>query len=89
MIVAALGVLAPESRQPPACDLATYRSARALSADLAGAADLSADAAFEALTFLPENMLELLASPEGWSALAQYVAGELGLTPFGYRPTVH
>lgn len=89
MIAAALGLLAAQPPQPPACDLATYRSARALACDVAGAADLSADMVFEALTFVPENMLGLLASPEGWSALAQYVAADLGLFCLCYRPTVH
>lgn len=42
-----------------------------------------------ALTYIPENMLSLLDCPEGWSVLAEFVAADLGLSPVGYRPTVH
>jgi hypothetical protein len=89
MILAALGLPAIAPCPPPPCDLATYRSARALAADVADAANLSADAVFEALTCVPENMLSLLASPEGWSALAQYVAADLGVQALNYAPRVH
>lgn len=43
----------------------------------------------DALAYVPENMLALLDFPEGWSALAEMVAADLGVSSFGYRPTVH
>ncbi len=89
MILAAVGLPSIAPSLPPPCDLATYRSARALASAIAEATSISADLVFDALTFVPENMLALLASPEGWSALAQYVAAELGVQSLNYRPRVH
>lgn len=44
--------------------------------------------AFDALTFIPDNMLSLLNSPEGWFVLSQYVADDLGLTGHIPQPTI-
>jgi hypothetical protein len=50
---------------------------------------IPATLAFDALTQLPENMLCLLGTPEGWSALAAYIADECGRPACFYQPTRH
>ncbi len=72
---------------PP--DPATIASAKHLVSCLSDCTGISSGVLLRALSYLPENMLSLLDYPEGWSALAQYVAADLGFAPFGYRPTVH
>ena len=89
MILAALGLSPIVPCQPPPCDLATYRCARALCADVAEATNISAEVVFDALTYVPANMLALLSSPEGWAALAHYVAADLGVQCLNYAPRVH
>jgi len=48
-----------------------------------------ADDAFYSLLKIPNNLLPMLHSPEGWSALAAYIAGDQGLPPLNYFPAVH
>ena len=43
----------------------------------------------DVLCSVPDNMLSLLDTPEGWSALAGYVAGRLSMPSPGYTPTHH
>lgn len=38
---------------------------------------------------LPQNILTLLESPQGWSTLSAVVAFDMGLPATGYGPTVH
>lgn len=68
---------------------AQFRCAHALSDALAPILRLTSAEVFDALTYVPDNMLPLLCSPEGWSALAQFVAADLGSPCLNYRPTVH
>lgn len=72
---------------PP--DPATVVSARHLASGLAARTGVAACVLFDALAYVPENMLSLLDYPEGWSALAEVVAADLGMGPVGFRPTVH
>ncbi|MBO81420.1 MAG: hypothetical protein CL801_08380 [Citromicrobium sp.] len=44
---------------------------------------------YESLTHIPDNLLVLLESPEGWRALASYVALDLGLHDLRFMPTIH
>ena len=44
---------------------------------------------FDALTYVPDNMLDLLRSPEGWTALASFIAVDFGCAMNAYAPTVH
>lgn len=60
-----------------------------LANQIADAAGLCPEQTFDALTFIPDNMLSLLNSPEGWAALAQFVAADLGVQGLNYRPQVH
>lgn len=68
---------------------AQVASARTLADALAAALHRPSAEVFEALTYVPDNMLMLLGSPEGWSALAQFVAADLGAPCLNYCPTVH
>ena len=44
----------------------------------------------DALSYLPDNMLDLLGSPEGWTALAEMVRSDLCLGGGAvFMPTVH
>lgn len=62
---------------------------KALADDISQASGLDADLVFAELAHIPDNMLALLESPEGWSALAQYVAADLGVHALDYRPQIH
>ena len=44
---------------------------------------------FDCLCTVSDNMLSLLDTPEGWSALAGYVAAQLGMCSPHYCPTMH
>lgn len=70
-------------------NLAMFRSACMLSSDIAGLIGSTADEVYDVLGHVPDNMLELLKSPQGWTTLAGYVAGDLGRPMPDYRPTIH
>lgn len=44
---------------------------------------------WDEMTHVPDNMLALLESPQGWSVLASYVAESIGRALHSYSPTVH
>jgi hypothetical protein len=44
---------------------------------------------WQALWGVPDNMLGLLQSPQGWLALAEFVACQMGVAMPDYSPTVH
>lgn len=45
--------------------------------------------AWEALTYVPDNLLHLLDSPQGWSALTGMIARDLGVAAVPFTPSVH
>jgi len=47
------------------------------------------DLVWQVLCAVPDDQLGLLDSPQGWSALAGYVAVELGVVAPAYMPVVH
>lgn len=47
------------------------------------------DRVWDALCRVPDNMLDLLHSPQGWMALASFIASDLGAEPPDYEPTKH
>ena len=57
--------------------------ARQVASQVAGRTELTWDEAWAEMLQVPNNLLSLLASPEGWAALAQYIASTSGvpLTP--------
>ncbi len=64
-------------------------AARTLCAQIAPALGIETSAAFKEISFVPDNLLTLLHSPEGWGALVDYVAQSLGKPPPNYKATVH
>ncbi|WP_324741607.1 hypothetical protein U8326_00075 [Tsuneonella sp. CC-YZS046] len=44
---------------------------------------------FDILTRIPDNMLSLLDSPQGWTALAEYIAQYLRLPGPLFMPVIH
>lgn len=64
-------------------------AACALVAELAGQTGLGPDAIWGAMAAIPYNLQSLLDTPQGWSAVAGFVASELGVLPPDYMPAVH
>ncbi|MBX7461778.1 hypothetical protein [Qipengyuania huizhouensis] len=70
-------------------ETARFHSAQVLAADVAGELGEDQGKVWDSLTLIPDNMLSLLDHPQGWSALAAYLADDLRRAPTGYAPTVH
>ena len=68
---------------------AQTRAAFELSRQIAPLLGVSEYEAVRYIDVVPENMLNLLESPEGWIALASYVATQTGTTLPDYSPTLH
>ena len=83
-----LAIQAHQEAERVAAD-AQIASARALADAVAPMLRRTSGEVFDALTYVHDNMLPLLTTPEGWSALAQLVAADLGAPCLNYKPTVH
>lgn len=70
-------------------ETARFHSAQVLAADVAGELGVEVAEVWDRLTCVPDNMLSLLENPQGWSALATYLAEDFGRVLDGYAPTVH
>ena len=70
-------------------DDATMIAAEALAGEVAGSLGVPFGLAWDSLCGVPDNMLSLLDSPQGWTALAGFIAGDLGGDAPDYRPRVH
>jgi hypothetical protein len=57
--------------------------------EIAGRLDVDYELAREVLQSVPENLLTLLDSPQGWIGLMGVVSLELGIVCPDYRPSVH
>ena len=68
---------------------AQYLTAIELSHQLAPRFGVGEADVFDALSAVPENMLDLLRSPDGWSALASFIAADFGIAMNNYQPTKH
>lgn len=64
-------------------------SATALADEVGPRLGKLADDAWYSLLKIPDNLLSMLDSPQGWSALAGFVAADLGAMHVDYFPTVH
>lgn len=73
----------------PKTDWATLRCGQALASDIARASSFDFAQVLDALTLVPQEMLCLLQSPQGWSELAQCVATDLGVESINYHPQIH
>lgn len=69
---------------------AMVTAASHLSVLIADHARIGANEAFDALTYVPDDCLPLLQTPEGWTALAHIVSADLQVSLTGtVRPTIH
>lgn len=68
---------------------ATMRAAWALAVDVAPLMGLTAQEVFTALGRVPDDMLALLDTSQGWATLAGHVAGALNCPLPDYRPALH
>ena len=66
-----------------------YMAGCLLSDDLAPLLGKRSDEVFDVLGSMPNEMLSLLATPQGWSTLATYVAGRFDLPAPAYAPKLH
>lgn len=64
-------------------------AAHQLADEVAARIDVHRAAAFDCLLHIPDNLLPMLHSPQGWTALAGFIAGDLGASPPAYCPTIH
>lgn len=87
--VEAARVAADEAAQSAFQQSATDFSILTLSQDVAGQLDAPVDEVFHCLCNAPVNLHGMLAEPEGWVVLANYVARSFGAAPWQYRPQVH
>ena len=86
----ALADMAAAAEPPPVSDLeAQAIAASTLSHDLARKSDMSVNQVWDCLTAVPDNMLALLHSPQGWTALASLVAADNGVPEPLLMPSIH
>lgn len=82
--------LAPdECREAQLARDAQSHAAWELSRQIAPLLEASAAEVFDALTFVPDAMLPLLETPQGWRALAAHIAPDFALPPPRFSPSVH
>ena len=80
--------LAREAQQRLDAD-AQYKSALALSRALSPRLGLTEAECFDAMCTIPDNLLSLLCSPQGWTAIASMVAADHGRADPGFMPALH
>lgn len=68
---------------------AMFASAYALARQLAPILRVGEADIFQALGYVPDNMLGLLRTPEGWAALAAIVAADFGVPTVTFEPTIN
>lgn len=82
---------APQINFAPAepVDLGSTAAAVTLAYQVADLINQPIDMVWWSLCNVPVNMLGLLDSPQGWTALAGYIACDLGEPALDYVPMVH
>ena len=73
----------------PVADDATLCAGRELARQVAPLLGVGEATAYDELTYIPDNLLTLLDSPDGWGAMCGYLAAGLGVPPPAYAPTIH
>ena len=66
-----------------------FQSGRHLARAVAPLLDVTEADLWDALTYLPDGLLHLLDTPEGWSALVPILSADLGVKPARFTPSVH
>jgi hypothetical protein len=64
-------------------------SAGALAAAVSRSADVPYADAWDHMLSIPDNLLHLFATPEGWATIGAHVAIQCGRGPVVVRPSVH
>jgi hypothetical protein len=82
-------ILGEALRAAPLVDDFTFRGAQVLARDLADRLGVLEGDIFNALCTIPDNMLPLLRSPDGWAALASFIAADFGTALNNYTPSIH
>lgn len=85
---AALAAVRPSAEQE-LWEHARYRAARELASQIAPLLAVTQSQVFDALCTVPDNMLSLLETPEGWAALASYIAADFDAEAPRYAPSIH
>ena len=68
---------------------ATVSSARALAAMISASTNAAYDDVWDELLGVPDNLLPLFATPEGWATLSAHVAIQCGCGAAVVRPATH
>lgn len=85
-------LLAPQPAAPLPCeamDIGHTAAAVTLAQEVADLMGTTLDLTWWSLCNVPADMLAMLDSPQGWSALAGYIACDLGEPTLDYCPRVH
>ena len=64
-------------------------AATVLAGEVAALTGVAPAEAHHCLLTVPDNMLMLLDSPQGWTVLAGFIAGDLGVAAPNYKPKIH
>ena len=93
ILAAALTGRTPEQHEREAQERldadAQYKSAVALSRALSPRLGVTEAECFDAMCTIPDNLLSLLCSPQGWTAIASMVAADHGKADPGFMPALH
>jgi hypothetical protein len=79
----------PEIDEQALAERARYHAALELAEQLGPLFAVTQAEVFDALCTIPDNMLSLLETPEGWAALAGYLAADFRMPLISYQPTIH
>ncbi|GAA5049784.1 hypothetical protein GCM10023208_08240 [Erythrobacter westpacificensis] len=82
-------ILGEALRTAPLVDDFTFRGAQVLARDLAERLGVLEGDVFNALCTIPDSMLPLLRSPDGWAVLASFIAADFGTALNSFAPSIH
>lgn len=68
---------------------AQWTSARALTREAAWRLGIGEEEAWTSICTVPDNLLNLLLSPQGWTAIAAMIAADNGLADPAFKPSLH
>lgn len=78
-----------EQAEEDLAERARYHAALELADQIAPLFAVTQADVFDALCSIPDNMLSLLETPEGWAALAGYIAADFHMPLISYQPTIN
>jgi hypothetical protein len=89
ILSAALTAVQPALSEQELAERARYHAALELADQIAPLLAVTQAEVFDALCSIPDNMLSLLETPEGWAALAGYIAADFHMPLISYQPTIN